>query len=56
MEEVKRGRFLLRVNRLLHENRPMHDQESPNQKAIRLLNRQLGELQTVRGALDDRNP
>jgi hypothetical protein len=27
----------------------VHDQESPQQKAIRLLNRQLGQLQTIRG-------
>lgn len=33
---------------VLHENRVMHDQESPEQKAIRLLNRQLEELKTVR--------
>ena len=32
----------------MHENLLVHDEESPQQKAIRLLNRQLGELQTVR--------
>jgi hypothetical protein len=31
----------------------VHDQEGPQQKAIRLLNRQLGQLQTVRGYDDD---
>ena len=33
----------------------MHEDESPQQKAIRLLNRQLGQLQTIRG-LNDGHP
>lgn len=33
----------------MHENLCVHDQESPDQKAVRLLKRQLEELQTIRG-------
>jgi hypothetical protein len=39
----------------LHENLLVHDEESPQQKAIRLLNRQLGQLQSVRG-LNHKSP
>jgi len=49
-EDSRNGpRFLLRGGLDVHENQSVQEEESPDQKAIRLLNRQLGELQqTIR--------
>lgn len=43
------NRFVLRGVESCTRIYLVHDQESDEQKAIRLLNRQLGELQTIRG-------
>jgi hypothetical protein len=44
---------VLHPTEFLHENLRVQDEESPKQKAIRLLNRQLGQLQTIRGFNDE---
>jgi hypothetical protein len=46
----------LHVVRVLHENIMVHEEENQQQKAIRLLNRQLEELQTVRALNSSSDP